>query len=126
VSDLARALIAALDEEALDELAYALAPRVGSLLAPRLQALAASADEPLLSPKAAAARVSLSRATIYRAIRDGDLPARPVRGQWRIEREDLDRWEASAPTDRAVRRRPRAGRSTEATEQAMAAIAGQT
>ena len=43
-----------------------------------------------LSPRAAADILGLSRMTVYRAIRDGDLPAVRVRRRWLIPAHALD------------------------------------
>jgi excisionase family DNA binding protein len=58
VSALARALVAELDEGALDELARALAPRVAALAGPQTH-------EGYLAPEAAAAYLGVSRKRIY-------------------------------------------------------------
>jgi excisionase family DNA binding protein len=44
----------------------------------------------LLSPLDVARRLGISRSTAYRLIDDGDLPAVRVRGQLRVERDELE------------------------------------
>lgn len=116
---LARALIEDLDDQALDELARLLAPRLAASAVPTHDC------EDLLSPATAAERLAVSRRTIYRALPE-ELPARKVRGVWRIRPEDLDRWARRAPAERRRRSRRPAGRAAESTNQAVAAITGAT
>jgi excisionase family DNA binding protein len=54
--------------------------------------LAQSENAALLSPLDVARRLGISRATAYRLLADGDLPAVRVRGQYRVEREELERF----------------------------------
>jgi len=89
VSDLATALLASLDDRALDELAELLAPRLAALATP---AEDHSADELLMTAAEAAGRAHAHVETIRRAARDGDLPARHVGRALRIAAGDLDRW----------------------------------
>lgn len=114
-----RALLDELDDQALDELAALLAPRLAQRPAPPPEP-----DDGLLSPSDAAGRVKLSRKTIYRAVTSGDLPARKVVGQWRISRDDLEEWSQRTREERRRRARGTTVRATEATNQAVAAITG--
>jgi hypothetical protein len=59
MSELATALLDALDEASLDQLAMALAPRLGMLVRESVSAA------PWLDARGAAERLALSRATIY-------------------------------------------------------------
>jgi excisionase family DNA binding protein len=63
---------------------------------------AARAVPTFLSPRAAADIFGLSRMTVYRAIRDGDLPAVRVRRRWLIPAQALDamaQWAAAEVRD---------------------------
>ena len=99
MSNLARALLAELDDEALDELAR--------LLAPRLVAAVPQArdEEPsLLSRCKAAERLGISRRTVYRALADGSLQGRRMGSAWRIEPSALSAWSMRPPVTAHPRR----------------------
>jgi len=49
-------------------------------------------SERLLCPKEIAARVNVSVATIYRLIQEGHLKALVIRGSYRIEAAELERY----------------------------------
>jgi excisionase family DNA binding protein len=51
-----------------------------------------TAARPLLTPVEVAARLRLSRSTIYRLAEAGLLPAKRIGSQWRIDRDDLEAW----------------------------------
>jgi excisionase family DNA binding protein len=63
-----------------------------------IQATAAGEAEPprFFTPAEAAHMFRVSKITIYRAIRDGDLPAVPVRGRWAVPARVIDTLERSA------------------------------
>jgi excisionase family DNA binding protein len=63
-----------------------------------IQATAAGEAEPprFLTPAEVAHLFRVSKITIYRAIRDGDLPAVPVRGRWAVPARVIDTLERSA------------------------------
>jgi excisionase family DNA binding protein len=84
---LAEAVLADLDGDALDRLAELLAPRLpGIVTAP------ARFTEPLLTCAEAASRARTHVETIRRAIRSGALRAYHVGREWRIAPADLDAW----------------------------------
>lgn len=58
-----------------------------------MRAVEAAVDRPLLSVEEAGVVLGLSRATMYRSIRKGDLPLPLLRisGRWRIPRRALER-----------------------------------
>jgi excisionase family DNA binding protein len=67
---------------------------------------------PLLTIPQVAERTQLSTATIYRAIRDGDLAAKSLRSSYRVEATELERWIAESVVEprepeQRPRRRPR-------------------
>jgi excisionase family DNA binding protein len=115
--DLARALVAALDDEALDELAR--------LLAPRLTAAAVNGD--VLDVPAAAKRTGASERTIRRALAAGALAGEQVAGRWRIEVAALTAWRAAGgPTSCRTSDVPaRATQGPRAPSSAVAAIRGE-
>jgi excisionase family DNA binding protein len=47
---------------------------------------------PLLTPVEVAARLTLSRSTIYRLAEAGLLPAKRIGGQWRVDPSELEGW----------------------------------
>jgi excisionase family DNA binding protein len=49
-------------------------------------------DRPLLTPLDLAARLALSRPTIYRLCEDGTIPAMKIGGSWRVDPDEFDRW----------------------------------
>jgi len=109
-SDLAAALIEALDEAALDRLAEKLGPRLAGSLA------AGAGPEPdrWLTTREAAERAGVHVQTIYRAVRTGSLAARrpggATTGPLRIDPADLAAWMPAARvagTARAAVPRPR-------------------
>jgi len=89
MSDLADALIASLDAEALDALAERLAPR----LAGRLVADAPEPDR-WLPAREAAAHLGVSVHALHRLSADRRLPASQDRpgGRLYFRRSELDRW----------------------------------
>jgi excisionase family DNA binding protein len=106
MSGLAAALLAELDDQALDELAALLAPRLAQLATPVEDR---AADE-LLTAAEAAGRAKAHVETIRRAVRSGDLPAQRIGRALRIAAGDLDRWLTGAEPVRTVgrpRSRPR-------------------
>jgi excisionase family DNA binding protein len=119
MSDIARALVAELDDDALDRLAEMLAPRILA----RLDALqfpahgfpASAAPEALLTCGQAAERAGVHVETIRRAARSGALPAARAGRVVRISPADLSAWLEDARKPVAVgssrRRRPRTGRT---------------
>ncbi len=129
MSVLARAFLDELDEQALDELARLLAPRLERYQPGSHREGAPSPEPGLLSPAEAAARVGLSRRTVYRALEARALQASKAAGRWRIEPEALRAWlQAGGSTGRPLlpgrsSRRPRPGVSR-STGSAVAAIAG--
>jgi len=50
---------------------------------------------PWLTPLGVAARLSVSRATVYRLCETGIIPAKRIGGQWRIDGDELERWLAA-------------------------------
>lgn len=52
----------------------------------------AGSGKEFMSIKEVASRLSLHEMTIYRLIKSKDLPAFKVGGQWRIQREFLEKW----------------------------------
>lgn len=53
-------------------------------------------EEPILSPEEAARYLRVDLCTGYRNLRSGRLPGGKVGRQWRIRKEDLDRFLAGA------------------------------
>lgn len=116
MSDLAAALIDALDDDALDALAALLAPR----LAVHLATVEDRGADELLTSEEAAGRAKVHVETIRRAVRGGVLPAQRAGRSIRIAAGDLDRWLTGAeppvrsvgrprPRPRSSNRRPLAG-----------------
>jgi excisionase family DNA binding protein len=60
--------------------------------------MAANEIEPprFFTPTEVARMLRVSKITVYRAIRDGDLPAVPVRGRWAVPARAIDTLERSA------------------------------
>jgi excisionase family DNA binding protein len=57
----------------------------------------ADTDRPrFLTPAEVARLFRVSKMTVYRAIRDGDLPAVPMRGRWAVPARAIDSMERSA------------------------------
>lgn len=52
-----------------------------------------------LTPAEVARLFRVSKMTVYRAIRDGDLPAVPMRGRWAVPARAIDSLESSALSD---------------------------
>jgi excisionase family DNA binding protein len=46
----------------------------------------------IMAPREAAARLGVSRATVYRMIRDGQMPSTTIRGRLRIPAPAFERW----------------------------------
>jgi len=96
VSDLASALLDALDDDALDALAEQLAPR----LAERLAVGTGPEPDHWLTTHEAAERVGVHAQTIRRAVRAGNLAARrpggTATGPLRIDPADLAAWMPAA------------------------------
>ena len=107
MSDLASALLDALDDDALDRLAERLAPRLAGRLA-----VGGARPEPdrWLTTREAAERAGVHVQTIYRAVRVGRLAAaRPggtTTGPLRIDPADLAHWMPAARTTGAARIAP--------------------
>lgn len=109
--DLAKALLDALDDETLDELARRLGSRLPNDVG----------HSSPLDVNRAAARCGVSSRTIRRAVETGALEGSKIAGRWRIEAGNLARWAAAggptscAPggdaqlTRTAPRRRPAPG-----------------
>ena len=93
VSDLASALLDALDDDALDALAERLAPH----LADRLAAAAPRPDG-WLDARGAAAYLGISRNALHRLSAERRLPCSQQRpgGRLYFRRDDLDRWRREA------------------------------
>lgn len=92
MSDLASALIAALDDDALDALAERLAPRLE-------RRLAASPDgRGWLDSTAAAAHLGISRHALHRLTAERRIPMTQERPGARcyFKRSDLDEWRSKA------------------------------
>lgn len=51
-----------------------------------------AADSDVLTVEEVAKELRVSAQTVRKIIEDGELKAFRVRGQWRIKREDLDRY----------------------------------
>lgn len=49
------------------------------------------ADEVLTVPELAKL-LKISEKTAYKMVQEGDIPAFKARGQWRVQRRDLDTW----------------------------------
>lgn len=81
MTDLARALVDALDDDALDALA--------DLLAPRIAARAAALPARLLTPREAATQLGLHVKTVQRMAADGRLVAVKVGTGWRFPADQL-------------------------------------
>jgi excisionase family DNA binding protein len=61
-------------------------------------------DERLLSVDEAAAVLALSRASVYRVVREGGIQPYRIRGRWRFTPEQLREYIASGlPSQRAMR-----------------------
>jgi excisionase family DNA binding protein len=86
MSELASALVDALDERSLDQLAIALAPRLSMLVGESVS------EAPWLDARGAAQRLALSRATIYELARSGQIPHHKVGTRWLFRPEELDLW----------------------------------
>jgi len=106
---LAAALLEALDDDVLDELARRLAPRLERLAEPTTDGL---------TVEQAAASVGVSARSIRRALTAGALVGRRVTGRWQIGRGDLAAWQAeggstsSTPSSTPGRAGSRALRAT--------------
>ncbi len=85
MSDLARALVASLDDPALDQLARLLAPRLAGI----------AATPATLTVEQAAAAANVSTRTIRRALNAGLLAGRQVAGRWKTTADDLSAWQAA-------------------------------
>ena len=92
MSDLARALVDSLDDEALDHLARLLAPR-----------LAGTAQPPTasLTVEQAAGVAGVSARTIRRALKAGLLDGHRVAGRWQTTMAALEAWQAAGGPTRA-------------------------
>lgn len=96
---LGAALLAALDEEAITQLAERLRPYLEDR----------SRTDGLLTPAEAAERLRLHPKTVVRMARDGRLPAVKVGVGWRFDPDRLSVEPRTSPqTPRAGRSRPRA------------------
>jgi len=91
VSDLAAALLDALDDDALDRLAERLAPRLAGRLAP---ADAQPNGDRWLDARAAAAYLGVSIHALHRLSAERRVPASQARPGARLyfQRSQLDRW----------------------------------
>jgi hypothetical protein len=116
-ADLARVLLDALDDDALDELARRLAPRLA----------ASSAAGDVLDVPAAAKRSGASARTIRRALAAGALEGEHVAGRWRIDMAALRSWQSKGgPTSSSTSAAPaRPPRGRPSTSSAVAAIRGE-
>lgn len=86
MSELAAALVDALDERSLDQLAMALAPRLSVLMGESV------GEMPWLDARGAAERLACSRGTVYELARTQQIPHHKVGGRWRFRPEELDLW----------------------------------
>lgn len=93
MSELAAALLDALDERSLDQLAMALAPRLGMLVGESVSAA------PWLDARGAAERLALSRDTIYELARSQQIPHHKVGARLRFRPEELDLWVRSGDAE---------------------------
>ena len=93
VSDLAAALLDALDADALDRLAEQLAPRLAERLA-----VGEPAPDGWLDARAAAAHLGISRHALHRLSAERRLPCSQDRpgGRLYFKRSALDRWRREA------------------------------
>lgn len=91
-ADLARALLASLDDAALDQLAH--------LLAPRLAGKTGCRD--ILSVKQAATATGRSARTIRRALTAGLLEGEKVTGEWQTTSAAVSVWKAAGGHTRAA------------------------
>ena len=91
MSDLAAALLDALDDDALDELAARLAPRLAGRLGP---ADAQPSGDRWLDARAAAAYLGVSIHALHRLSAERRIPASQERPGARLyfRRDELDRW----------------------------------
>jgi excisionase family DNA binding protein len=67
-----------------------------------------SSGSELLTLQEAAARLRVSKNTVYKLCRRGQIPSCKVGRQWRIRAADLDRWLSQPPSP--LDARPGAGR----------------
>src|SRR5436305_11791767 len=67
-----------------------------------------SADLDLLTLEEAASKLRVSKNTVYKLCRSGQIPSCKVGRQWRIRVADLERWLSTAPP--SVNSRPGAGK----------------
>lgn len=90
MSNLAAALLDALDEDALDRLAHALAPRLQRLTA------GDTAQDGWMDSRAAAAYLGLSTHALHRLTAARSIPCSQDRpgGRCYFKRSDLDEWRA--------------------------------
>lgn len=95
-SDLARAIVASLDDDALDQLAGLLAPRLAGT----------TCGVVALNVEQAATAANVSSRTIRRALTAGLLQGRQVAGRWQTTSDDLGEWQAAGgPTTPGARPR---------------------
>ncbi len=46
----------------------------------------------ILTPREAAEYLSIHVRTVYRLVKNGDIPGRKIGGSWRFKKEALDEW----------------------------------
>jgi hypothetical protein len=83
--DLARAIVTSLDDEALDQLARLLAPRLAG----------ATSTPASLTVEQAAHTAGVSARTIRRALNAGLLDGRQVAGRWQTTTAGVSAWQAA-------------------------------
>jgi excisionase family DNA binding protein len=93
LSELASALVDALDERSLDRLAMALAPRLSMLVGESVS------EMPWLDARGAAERLACSRDTVYELARGGQIPHHKVGTRWLFRPEELDLWVRSGSAE---------------------------
>jgi excisionase family DNA binding protein len=54
-------------------------------------------SDEVLTIKEVAARLKLAEKTVYAMAQAGEIPAFKIRGQWRITRDELDKWIHAQP-----------------------------
>jgi excisionase family DNA binding protein len=47
---------------------------------------------PLMTPLDVSARLAVTRNTTYKLLETGELPAKRIGGQWRIDPDEFERW----------------------------------
>ncbi len=105
-ASIARAMVAALDDAALDALAAQLAPRIAALATD-------GGDRRAYTVATLAAELSVSPRTVRAAIERGELPAVKRGGRWIVGADAVTEWTRpmEAPAPRVARRRAASGGS---------------